>query len=180
AGGARQHLDKELLAKLFRQELSDQTCNHVGCAARRLANDDFYRARRIGLRAYGSGKHRRTRCQMQELSAGKFHTVSPAPDAIDHELPLEPIGMLFWAGSAHLDRVRKLGNVLQRAPVTACHRALEIRKQLGRYRRYLYGRISKRIIWPTRPSSTAEVTQQSAPIPHLRRIGCRKQRCEMK
>jgi len=61
AGGARPHLDKELLAKLFRQELSDQTCDHVGRAARRLANDDFHRARRIGLRAYGSRKHRRTR-----------------------------------------------------------------------------------------------------------------------
>jgi len=56
------------------------------------------------------------------------------------------IGMLFWAGPAHLGRVRRLGNVLQRAPVTALHRALEIRKQLGSYRRYLYGRISKRII----------------------------------
>jgi hypothetical protein len=54
--------------------------------------------------------------------------------------------MLFWAGPAHLGRVRRLGNVLQRAPVTALHRALEIRKQLGSYRRYLYGRISKRII----------------------------------
>src|SRR5260370_23174421 len=85
----RPDLDEELLAKLFRQELGDQTRDDVGRAARRLADDDFHRTRRIGLRAYGSREHRSTRCQMQELSTGKFHGVSPALHAIERELRCE-------------------------------------------------------------------------------------------
>src|SRR5262249_60636794 len=71
AGGARLDLDEELLAEPFRQELADQTCDDVGCAARRLTDDDPHRTGRIGLPPCKGREHRNARRQMQEMSTWK-------------------------------------------------------------------------------------------------------------
>src|SRR5262249_24550824 len=78
AGGARTDLDDELLAELFREELSEQAHDDVGGAACRLADDDLHRSRRIGLCACNMRSERQrgsAGSQMQKLSAGKFHGV---------------------------------------------------------------------------------------------------------
>ena len=70
AARARSIVDDELLAKLFRQELGDQTRDDVGRAARRLADDDFHRSEWIGLRPRGprhGRQHSSARGQMQKL-----------------------------------------------------------------------------------------------------------------
>ena len=75
AGGARPDLDEELLAEFFRQELGDQARDDVGRAARRLADDDFHRPRRIGLRPRDPRTRPAARQRPRpdaEIAAGKF------------------------------------------------------------------------------------------------------------
>ena len=81
AGGARPHLDQELLAKLFREELRDHTRDEIGRAARRLADDDFHRPRWIRLRPCDAGRgrqHGSARGQMQKSTAAKSHIDPPS------------------------------------------------------------------------------------------------------
>ena len=70
-------LDNDWLVELVRQPLTDQTRNDVKIAARRKADEDAHRPRRIGLRASEAGRGRErgsARGQMQKLSSvGKFH-----------------------------------------------------------------------------------------------------------
>src|SRR5262245_3741610 len=76
AARARSIVDNELLAQPLRELLSNQTSYCVGRTARRVADDDAHRPRRIGLRSRGSphGRQRSSaRGKMQKLSAGKFH-----------------------------------------------------------------------------------------------------------
>src|SRR5712671_1910437 len=76
--GARPVLNDEWLAKPFRQPLTDQAREDVGCAARGTSDDDAHRSRRIGLRPSDARDDREcgsTRCQMQKLTARKFHGV---------------------------------------------------------------------------------------------------------
>ena len=80
AAGARPVLDDEWLPEPLRQPLTDQARDDVGRAAGRKADDDAHRPRRIGLRPRDArhGRQRGSaRCQMQKLSAGKFHGDPP-------------------------------------------------------------------------------------------------------
>jgi hypothetical protein len=85
AGGARPNLDEELLAELFRQELRDQARDDIGCAARRLADDDFHRTRWIGLRAGASREQRGTRRQLQKIAYGRASWADPLLTASERE-----------------------------------------------------------------------------------------------
>src|SRR5262245_25166388 len=80
AAGTRPVLDDEWLAEPFRKPLTHQAREDVGRPTGGKTDDDAHRPRRIGLRPRDP-RHRRergrTRCQVQKLSAGKFHEVSP-------------------------------------------------------------------------------------------------------
>src|SRR5262249_20674504 len=80
AAGAWPVLDDELLTKALGKPLPDQTSHDVGNAARRISDHNSHRPRRIALRPR-SARHGRqrgsARGQMQKLTAGKFHWVSP-------------------------------------------------------------------------------------------------------
>ena len=78
AAGARPVLDDEWLAEPLRQPLTDQAREDVVRAAGGKADDDAHRPRRIGLRPSETrhGRERGSaRCQMQKLTARKFHGV---------------------------------------------------------------------------------------------------------
>jgi hypothetical protein len=80
AAGARAVLDNERLAQPFRQPLAYQPGNNVDVVASGEPDDDVHRPRRIGLRPSErqNGRQRgSTRCQMQQISAGKFHLEPP-------------------------------------------------------------------------------------------------------
>src|SRR5262249_5527090 len=85
SAGAWPVLDDDLLTKPVRQPASDQASHNVGASARRKAHDDVYGARRIGLRPrdprYGRQRGS-TGCQMQKISAGKFHIEPPLHHSI--------------------------------------------------------------------------------------------------
>src|SRR5262249_14214161 len=84
AGGARSVLDYKLLAQPVRQPLSHQACRDVSGSARRKADDNADRSRRIRLRR-GETRHGRqrgsARDQMQKISAGKFHSITSSARA---------------------------------------------------------------------------------------------------
>src|SRR5262245_27546636 len=68
--------DDEWLAEPLRQPLADHARNDVSRAARGKWHDQTHRPRRIGLRLRDArdGRQRGSaRCQMQKISAGKFH-----------------------------------------------------------------------------------------------------------
>ena len=76
AAGARPVLNDELLAEPLRQSLTDQARDNVRPDARRKADDDADRPRRIGLRPRHAGngwKRDCACCQMQKSPTGKFH-----------------------------------------------------------------------------------------------------------
>jgi len=78
-------LDDEWLADPLRQPLTRESCDDVGCAAGRKANDDPHRPRRIGLRRSDArrGRQRGSGCgQMQKLAAGKFMLNLPSRHSI--------------------------------------------------------------------------------------------------
>src|SRR5262249_5762061 len=73
---ARAVLHHELLAEPLRQPLTDQARDDVGRTGRSERHDDAHRPRRIGLRpryVRYSRERGSTHCQMQKISAGKFH-----------------------------------------------------------------------------------------------------------
>jgi hypothetical protein len=80
AGRAGAVLDNNLLPKMIRQVMTDDACNDVVGPARRKRDDEVHRPRRIGLRLRNPRRSRQrdsAPCQMQKLSTGKFHGVSP-------------------------------------------------------------------------------------------------------
>src|SRR5262252_11074004 len=73
---ARPVLDNEWLAQPLGQPLTHQTGDEVGVAGGGERHDHPNRARRIGLRPCDSRHSRQrgsARCQMEKISAGKFH-----------------------------------------------------------------------------------------------------------
>src|SRR5262249_35112116 len=63
-------------AEPLREPLTNETRGDVGRAARQETDNDAHRPRRIGLRRRDARHGRQrggARCQMQKLSAGKFH-----------------------------------------------------------------------------------------------------------
>src|SRR5215831_3395231 len=82
AGGAAPVLDDEWLTEPLRERLTHQAYEDVCSAARGISNDAAHWPRRIGLRPRDP-RHRRqrgsARCEMQKLSAGKFHFELPSP-----------------------------------------------------------------------------------------------------
>ena len=84
-------LDHDRLLECDAERLGNHASDRVGPAAGSERDDDVDRLRRIGLRA-GQPRHRRqcgrTRCQMQKLTARKFHV---APRMV---LPAKPISVL--------------------------------------------------------------------------------------
>src|SRR5262249_168293 len=82
----RSVLNDEWLAKSLRQPLPHRTCNGLGIAASGKADEDAHRPRRVGLRR-SEARHGRQRgsahCQMQKISAGKFH-LEPPFTSLDH------------------------------------------------------------------------------------------------
>src|SRR5215471_15514643 len=80
AAGAGAVLDNERLAEPFRQPLADQPCNNVDVVACGEPDNDVHWSRRIGLRpseTRNGWQRRSSRCQMQKLSARKFHFNPP-------------------------------------------------------------------------------------------------------
>ena len=78
AAGARPVLDNELLTERLRQPLTDQAGDNVGRPASGKANNDAHRPRRIGLRRRNTrhrGQRGSARCEMEKISAGKFHSL---------------------------------------------------------------------------------------------------------
>src|SRR5262249_20888238 len=76
AARARSVVDDKWLAQPFRQPLAHQARVNVVRAAGSKSDDDAHRPRRIGLRpcdARNSRQRDSARCQMQKISAGKFH-----------------------------------------------------------------------------------------------------------
>src|SRR5262245_4862608 len=76
AAAARSVLDDKLLTEPLRQPLTHHTRDDVGRTGRSERHDNAHRPRRIGLRpseTRGGRQRGSARCQMQELSAGKFH-----------------------------------------------------------------------------------------------------------
>src|SRR5262249_1352319 len=73
--------DDEWLAEPLRQPLRHHARGGVGIAARGKADNDAHRPHRIGLRPR-EARHRRqrgsARCEMQKISAGKFHFEPPS------------------------------------------------------------------------------------------------------
>src|SRR5262249_24854214 len=68
-------LDEEWLAEALGQPLTDQTCEDVGRAAGRKADDNAHRPRRIDLcpsEARDGGERGSACCQMQESTARAF------------------------------------------------------------------------------------------------------------
>jgi hypothetical protein len=58
------------------ETLTHQTSGYIGPSASRLADDDPYGPRWIGLRPYDARHDRKrgsARCQVQEIVYGKFH-----------------------------------------------------------------------------------------------------------
>src|SRR5262245_17762020 len=79
-------LDDEWLPEPLRQPLTHQTCDDVARPARRKADNDAHRPRRIALRPRDprDGRQRGSaRGQMQKISAGKFH-FEPPFTSFDH------------------------------------------------------------------------------------------------
>src|SRR5262249_36906941 len=73
---ARTVLDDELLTEALRQPLTNEARSNVVNTTGRKWDNDAHGPRRIGLRpryARYSRERGSTRCQMQKLSAGKFH-----------------------------------------------------------------------------------------------------------
>src|SRR5258708_938169 len=76
AAAARSVLDDEWLAEPPRQPLTHQTRDDVARTGRSERHDDAHRPRRIRLRPCNAGYGRQrgsARCQMEKISAGKFH-----------------------------------------------------------------------------------------------------------
>src|SRR6516165_5561841 len=78
-GSTRPVFDEEWLAEPLRQPLRDQACDDVGRPASGVADDDAHRPRWIALRP-SKARHGRqrgsARCEMEKISAGKFHHVA--------------------------------------------------------------------------------------------------------
>src|SRR5262249_10170627 len=82
---ARTVLDDELLTEALRQPLTNEARSNVVNTTGRKWDNDAHRPRRIGLRpryARYSRERGSTRCQMQKISAGKFHFEPPSPPHI--------------------------------------------------------------------------------------------------
>src|SRR5215467_12596657 len=80
ARSTRPVLNDEWLAETLRQPLTNQAREDVRRAARGKADDDSHGPRRIGLRPCNSRDSRqrgRARCEMEKISAGKFHVEPP-------------------------------------------------------------------------------------------------------
>jgi hypothetical protein len=78
AAAARSVLDNKLLAEPLRQPLTHRTRDDVGRTGRSERHDDAHRPRRIGLCRSDTRNYRQRGsacCQMQKISAGKFHSV---------------------------------------------------------------------------------------------------------
>src|SRR5262249_52424121 len=72
-------LDVELFPEMLGQALRDQAAEYIRRTTGRVWNDHTHGACRIGLRPGDPRDDRQrgsARCQMQELSAGKFHEIS--------------------------------------------------------------------------------------------------------
>src|SRR5215467_11536293 len=81
AAATRSVLNDEWLAQALRQPLTHQACEDVGWAASGKGDDHAHRPRRISLRPSEArdGRERGSaRCQMQKISAGKFHFEPPS------------------------------------------------------------------------------------------------------
>src|SRR5262249_47746534 len=86
AAGTRSVLDDEWLPEPLQQRLTHEARDGVGCLACRKGDDDPHRPRRIGLRPRDAryGRQRGgARCQMEKISAGKFH-FEPPFTSFDH------------------------------------------------------------------------------------------------
>ena len=78
--GAGLVLGDKLLAEAIRQRLRDQARGNVGRTARRVADDEAHRPRRIIQRRRGARQNRHggsARCQLQNATAVQFHGGSP-------------------------------------------------------------------------------------------------------
>src|SRR5262249_30356530 len=85
AASAGPVLDDELLPHSLRQPLTYQARDNVSRTAGGSANNQMYRARRIGLRPREARDFRergRARCEMEKISAGKFHFEPPSHHSI--------------------------------------------------------------------------------------------------
>src|SRR5215471_1857062 len=79
AAAARSVLDNKLLTEPLRQPLTHQTRDDVGRTGWSERHDDAHRSQRIGLRPRHARQNRQrggAGCQMQKLSAGKFHSIT--------------------------------------------------------------------------------------------------------
>src|SRR5262249_51660572 len=82
AAGSQTVVDDERLTEPLRKPLTYQARRDVRTASGREANNDAHRPRWIGLRPSNMrhGRERGSaRCEMQKLSAGKFHFEPPSP-----------------------------------------------------------------------------------------------------
>src|SRR6516162_4575786 len=85
--GARPVLDDKLLPKSLREPLTDQASDDVNAAAGWNADDNAHRPRWIGLResnARHDGERGSSRCEMEKISAGKFHLNLPLEPSVNH------------------------------------------------------------------------------------------------
>src|SRR5262249_41368304 len=83
AAAPRPVLDDERLAEPLRQPLAYQACEDIESASCGGADNQTHGPRRIGLRPSEARHSRqRGRCQMQKISAGKFHFEPPSHHSI--------------------------------------------------------------------------------------------------
>src|SRR4029453_11777053 len=74
-------LDVKLFPEMLGQALRDQAAEYIRRTTGRVWNDHTHRPRRIGLRPCDVQRKRQrgsARCQMQKISAGKFHFKPPS------------------------------------------------------------------------------------------------------
>src|SRR5262249_21297108 len=103
---ARTVLDDELLTEALRQPLTNEARSNVVNTTGRKWDNDAHRPRRIGLRpryARYSRERGSTRCQMQKISAGKFHCEPPFT-SFDHLIGAQ---QERWR-DCHANRTRRL------------------------------------------------------------------------
>jgi hypothetical protein len=98
AASARAVLDDKRLSKSFRQRLTDQPRDNVGCATGAKAFDQVRRPRWIVLRASElrcRWKGGNSRCEMEELTPWKLHRVPQIAGSGGREWPANKVSIIF-------------------------------------------------------------------------------------